>query len=331
LRRIIPAAFSEEKVMHARAKFLSLPILAFLLSAFVAANTPSPFTVHEVGSGVWAAIDNSAAQKARAGANAGFVIGSDGVLVVDTFENPAAAQELLNQIRQKTNLPIRFVVNTHYHLDHVAGNNIFAAAGATVLAQDNVRTWERTENKKFFGAKITPDQAKMVESLGLPSITYKDGVELYLGTRHVAVRSLPGHTGGDSAIYIPDANVVFCGDLFWNHTLPNLIDASTEPWLSTLDAMIQHHPAAIFIPGHGEVGRVQDVRDFRGYLSDLRTDVTQAQAAGKSRDALTDAVLPEIQQKYGSWDAFAFFAKPDIHYTDLELRGQKRIPQPAAQ
>lgn len=318
--------------MPARTKFLSLLIsaLALVATTAIAAGTPAPFTLHEVAPGVWAAIDNAAANGARAGANAGFVIGSDGVLVVDTFENPDAAKELLNQIRQKTNLPIRFVVNTHYHLDHVAGNNIFAAAGATILAQQNVRAWERTENKKFFGAKITDAEKTMVESLALPSITYTDGVELYLGTRQVIVRSFPGHTGGDSALFIPDANVVFCGDLFWNHTLPNLIDASTKPWIETLDAGIQHHPDAVFVPGHGEVGRIQDVRDFRDFLSDLRNDVAQAQAAGKTDDALTAMVLPEIQQKYSTWD-FIGFAKPDIHYTDLELRGQKQIPRPPAE
>ena len=319
--------------MRARTLVLSflIPALTLLAAAVVAADAPPPFVLHEIGSGVWAAIDNPAAQKARAGANAGFVIGSDGVLVVDTFENPAAAQELLNQIRQKTNLPIRFVVNTHYHLDHVAGNNIFAAAGATILAQENVRAWERTENKKFFGAKITPQQTQMVESLALPSITYENGIQLYLGTRQVIIRSLPGHTGGDSAIFLPDANVVFMGDLFWNHTLPNLIDASTKPWVESLDLAIQHHPGATFVPGHGEVGHLQDVKDFRGYLSDLRADVAQAQAAGESGDALVDSVIPEIQQKYGSWDAFAYFSKPDIHYTDLELTGKKRIPEPPAQ
>jgi len=317
--------------MPARTKFLSLLIsaLALVTSAAFAADTPSPFTLHEVAPGVWAAIDNPAAKAAQAGANAGFVIGSDSVLVVDTFENPDAAKELLNQIRRKTNLPIRFVVNTHYHLDHVAGNNIFAAAGATVLAQQNVRVWERTENKKFFGAKITDAEKTMVESLGLPSITYADGVTLFLGTRQVIVRSFPGHTGGDSAVFVPDANVVFCGDLFWNHTLPNLIDASTKPWIETLDAGIQHHSDGIFVPGHGEVGHVQDVRDFRDFLSDLRSDVAQAQGAGKTDDALIETVLPEIQQKYSKWD-FIDFAKSDIHYTDLELRGKKRIPQPPA-
>lgn len=318
--------------MRARTQVLSLLISVFALvtAAAFAADTPAPFTLHEVAPGVWAAIDDASAKAARAGANAGFVVGSDSVLVVDTFENPDAARELLNQIRQKTNLPIRFVVNTHYHLDHVAGNNIFAAAGATVLAQENVRAWERTENKKFFGAKITDAEKNTVESLGLPSITYTDGVTLFLGTRQVVIRSFPGHTGGDSAVFIPDANVVFCGDLFWNHTLPNLIDASTKPWIETLDAGIQHHPEGVFVPGHGEVGHVEDVRDFRDFLSDLRTDVAQAQAAGKTDDALIEMVLPEIQQKYGKWD-FIGFAKPDIHYTDLELRGLKRIPQPPAE
>ncbi len=313
-------------------KPLSLMIAAFVLAVaacFAApVDAPAPYTLHEVATGVWAAIDNPQAKSASSGANAGFVIGGDGVAVIDTFENPAAAQKLLDDIRAKTKLPIRFVVNTHYHLDHVAGNNIFAAAGATILAQDNVRTWERTENLKFFGEKITPQQKEFVESLGLPTVTYTDGVAIYLGTRQLFIRSLPGHTGGDSAVYVPDANVVFTGDLFWNHTLPNLIDASTKPWIATLDLTLAHHPQATFVPGHGEVGHAQDVRDFRGYLADLRAAVAQAQSAGKSDDALVNAVLAETQQKYGSWDSFQFFAKPDIKYTDDELRGRKRIPQP---
>lgn len=306
-----------------------LPILLIACAA-VAADNPSPFTLHEVAPGVWAAIDNPAAKAARSGANAGFIIGSDSVAVVDTFENPAAAQTLLGEIRKKTSLPIRFVVNTHYHIDHVAGNNIFAAAGATILAQDNVRAWERTENLKFFGPQIKPEQKQMVESLGLPTVTYKDGVNLYLGTRRVIVVSLPGHTGGDSVVFVPDANVVFTGDLFWKHTLPNLIDASTKPWVESLDALLSHHPEATFVPGHGEVGHAQDLRGFRDYLVALREAVGQAQAAGQSGDALASAVLAKLQPKYGDWDAFQFFAKRDIQFTDEELRGTKKIPRPPA-
>lgn len=312
---------------------MSLAIIFFMLafaSAVSAAGNPPPFTLHEVAPGVWAAIDNPAAKAASSGANAGFIIGSDSVAVVDTFENPAASQVLFDEIRKKTNLPIRFVVNTHYHIDHVAGNNIFADAGATILAQENVRSWERTENLKFFGPKISPEDKKMVESLGLPTITYKDGVDLYLGTRRVVVVSFPGHTGGDSVVFVPDANVIFCGDLFWKHTLPNLIDASTKPWIETLGTILVHHPEATFVPGHGEVGQAQDVRDFRDYLIALREAISQAQSAGQSGDALINAVLAKLQPRYGDWDAFSYFAKSDIQFTDEELRGTKKIPQTPA-
>ncbi|MGH9711635.1 MAG: MBL fold metallo-hydrolase [Candidatus Acidiferrales bacterium] len=313
-----------------RFKFPVFAVSICVLVCATAAQAPTPFTLHDLVNGAWAVIDNPAAKAARSGANAGFVIGSDGVAVVDTFENTGAAQALLDEIRKKTNLPIRFVVNTHYHLDHVAGNSIFANAGATILAQENVRSWERTENAKFFGLKITVQQKEQVESLGLPSITYKDGVTLYLDRRALVVRSLPGHTGGDSVVYDPTANVVFCGDLFWDRTLPNLIDASTKPWIETLDKLIADYPTATFVPGHGEAGHVQDVRDFRGYLMDLRDFIQKAQTDGKSGDALVDGVLAQLQQKYASWGFFAF-AKSDIKYTDAELRGEKRIPEPAVQ
>jgi glyoxylase-like metal-dependent hydrolase (beta-lactamase superfamily II) len=316
--------------MTMRFKFLVLAVSICILVCAGIAQAPAAFTLHDLGNGAWAAIDNPAAKAARSGANAGFVIGSDGVAVIDTFENVAAAQSLLDEIHKKTNRPVRFVVNTHYHLDHVAGNSIFANAGATILAQENVRSWERTENAKFFGPKITTQQKEEVESLGLPSITYKNGVTLYLDRRALVVRSLLGHTGGDSVIYDSSANVVFCGDLFWNHTLPNLIDASTKPWIASLDTLLADYPSATFVPGHGnEPGHAADVRDFRGYLVDLRAFIQKARADGKSGDALVDAVLPQLQQKYGSWNFFAF-AKSDIKYTDAELRGTKRIPEPPA-
>src|ERR1700722_5888207 len=110
-----------------------------LACARLSVADPAPFfTLHQLGQGVWAAISSP---EGKAGSNAGFVIGSDGVLVVDTFEDPAAAEALLKEIRTKTQLPVRYVVNTHYHLDHVAGNGVYKDAGAVILAQANVRTW----------------------------------------------------------------------------------------------------------------------------------------------------------------------------------------------
>ncbi|MGH9731132.1 MAG: hypothetical protein ACRD4A_05475, partial [Candidatus Acidiferrales bacterium] len=88
-----------------RFKFLVLAVSICILVRVSTAQAPSAFTLHDLGNGAWAAIDNPAAKAARSGANAGFVIGSDGVAVVDTFENVAAAQTLLDEIRKKINLP----------------------------------------------------------------------------------------------------------------------------------------------------------------------------------------------------------------------------------
>jgi glyoxylase-like metal-dependent hydrolase (beta-lactamase superfamily II) len=167
------------------------------------------------------------------------VIGPEAVLVVDTFESSAAAQKMLEAIREKTTLPVRYVVNTHYHLDHVAGNEVFAKSGAIVMAQDNVRSWMRTENLKFLVRRSHQSSGGGVDDLYLPDVTYAQGATAYIGiNRGEVLRVMPGHTGGDTIIYDAQANVVFCGDLFWNRALPNLIDASTKEWVETLNLLL---------------------------------------------------------------------------------------------
>ena len=310
-------------ILKGLAGLFLLPVI--VSAAAFPADAPL-YTLKQVGPGIFAAI---ATEHSRAGANASFIIGPNGVAVVDTFEDAAAAKKLLEDIQAKTNLPVKFVVNTHYHLDHVAGNGVFADAGASVVAQHNVRGWLRTENLKFFGDKITPEQRQMVESLALPDVVYQDALDLYLGTRLVKVRFYPGHTGGDSVVAVPDANVVMCGDLFWKRTIPNLIDASTKSWVETLEKLLAKYPTAVFVPGHGDVGGAADVQAFHDYIADLRSTIEQAQGVGKAGPNLMDTVFPIMQQKYGSWDFFNFFEKRNIEDTAAELKGVKRIPTPA--
>ena len=307
-------------------RFLCFAILGTTAVA-VRAQTPEslPFTLKAVGQGVYAAIDDA---KGDAGANAGFVIGDDGVLVVDTFENEKAARALLSEIRKLTPLPIKFVVNTHYHLDHVAGNKIFQDAGAVVVAHDNVRAWIHTENLKFFGKDIKPEQKAVVENLGAPNAVYQEAFTIYLGSRKIEVSHLLGHTGGDSVVHIPDAKVTFWGDLFWRKTLPNLIDATTMDWSKTLNPSGDWAKRfdGTEVPGHGDIGTIEDVKEFGGYLADLRALVSEAESQKKGGDELVRIVLPEITKKYGKWDFFEYFAKSNIKDMDAELRAVKRKP-----
>src|SRR4029077_4342970 len=286
------------------------------------------FTLKPLGNNVFAAIDKP---KSAAGSNAGFVIGDNGVAVIDTFEDEAAARQLLAEIQKLTKLPVKFVINTHYHLDHVTGNGVFAQAGAVIVAHKNVRAWIHTENLKFFGKDIKPDQKKMIEEYAAPEVVYESEIELYLGARRILVRFYPGHTGGDSVVTIPGAQVVFCGDLFWNKTLPNLIDASTDKWTATEAKLAAEAPKAAFVPGHGDVGNAADVLEFGRYLGDRRAMMVQPVNDGFMGDALVNAVLPGLKEKYGNWNFFDYFAKRNILDMAKELRGDKQVPKPAEQ
>jgi cyclase len=311
--------------MRTRTTALLSCVLLFS-SLAVAADAPD-FTVKKLADGVYAAVSPD---RSKAGSNAGFVVGDNGVLVIDTFQDVVPARDLLAEIRKITNLPIRFVVNTHYHLDHTGGNAVFAEAGATILAHHNLRGWLRTENLKFFGANPKPEDKTRVESLVLPDEVYSDAVDIYLGSRLIQVRYMLGHTGGDSVVIVPNANVVFGGDLIWQKHLPNLIDATTSDWVKTLEKLLADHPSATFVSGHGDVATPQDVRDFRDYLITLRDEIGKAQSAGKSGQELVDSVSAALKEKYGQL-GFQGFLPRNIQQTAAELAGTKKVPVPAGQ
>lgn len=285
------------------------------------------YRLQKIGDGVWAAI---ASDDGLAGGNAGFVIGDDGVAVIDTFQDPRPAQALLLEIRKLTPLPIRFVVNTHYHLDHVSGNGVFAAAGAAIVAHRNVRAWMRTENVKLLYPPVTPEKTALLRTLVLPTVVHDSHVDLYLGSRKLSVQYYAGHTGGDSVVRVPDARVVFCGDMLWKDHIPNLIDSATGAWVGSLDAMRKDYGQAVWVPGHGGVADARDVQTFRTYLVDLREGVRRERTAGHTGDAMTKALLPALRSKYGALGFFSDYAAAGIEQTDRELQGTKKVPAPLA-
>ena len=292
-----------------------------LLLLCVCSCAASDFALQKIGDGIWAAIVND---EGKAGGNAGFVIGDGGVLVIDTFQDPESATALLAEIRKITKLPIRFVINTHYHLDHVNGNDVFAAAGAVIISHKNARGWIRTENIKMIDPPVTAEKKARVQSIALPALVYDTALDLYLGSRRVNIRYYPGHTGGDSVVSVPDAHVVFCGDLLWKDHIPNLIDASTPQWIQTLDAMHRDYGESTWVPGHGGVANAADIVTFKKYLVDLRATVRKAN--GLTGDALVKAILPGLKSQYGKWGFFDDLAAANITDTAQELAGTKKLP-----
>ena len=315
----------------------------------VSPKADEDFQLVKVAEGVYAAIAKSGG---LASGNAGFVIGDDGVLVFDTFFTPAAIEELVSEIESLTKLPIKYAVNSHYHLDHTGGNQVLVERGVPIVAHANVMIWQTTKNKRFLPApedlqKRKADAAKQLSEtpedqkdkraqlerqirrydammsirLTNPTKTFSSGtLRLNLGKREVILATLPGHTGGDVFAYVPHANVVFTGDLGWSKTLPNLVDATVNDWIPTLDKMLAQYPAAKFVPGHGNVAEAADIRTFRHYLDDLRSRVGKGIADGFTVDqAKQQLTLPERYKTF----AFQNFATPNVEDMYKELKGTK--------
>src|SRR5437870_5723429 len=307
------------------------------------------FQLIKVAEGVYAAIAKSGG---LASGNAGFVIGDDGVLIFDTFLTPVAMEELIGEIQSLTKLRIKYAVNSHYHLDHTGGNQVLVERGVPIIAHDNVLIWQTTKNKRFLPApedlqKRKADAAKQLSEtpedqkdkraqlerqirrydammsirLTNPTKTFSSGtLRLNLGKREVILATLPGHTGGDVFAYVPHAKVVFTGDLGWSKTLPNLVDATVNDWIPTLDKMLAQYPTAKFVPGHGNVAETADIKAFRDYLDDLRSRVSKGIADGLTVDqAKQQLALPD---KYKAF-AFQNFATPNVEDMYKELKGTK--------
>ena len=333
---------------------LFIPGHAELKTQTATPKAADDFTVVKVADGVYAGIAKAGG---LATGNSGFVVGDEGVLVIDTFLTPIAAEELIEAIGTETKQPIKFAINTHYHLDHTGGNQVFAARSIPILSHDNVIGWQTTKNRRFLPAveelqkrrgdvarQLAETPADQVEKrtqverqlrrldamltihLTNPTVTFSVGsLQLHLGKREIILFTLPGHTGGDILAYIPDANVVYTGDMAWRKTLPNLVDATVNDWIPSLDTLLNKYPTAKFVPGHGDVATADDIREFRGYLDDLRSRVKKAIADGVTLDqAKQQLTLPEKYKSFG----FQNFATPNVEDMYKELTGTKSINRP---
>jgi len=285
------------------------------------------FKLEPLAPGVYAAID----QGGRAGANAGVIIGSEAIAIVDSFYRPAATRALLAEVRKLSPLPLRYLINTHHHIDHVAGNAELVAAGALVIAHRNVQAWQHGENLRLLGGeeKASAAARELLAALPQPQLSYEQALELELGGRKVLLRHYPGHTGGDTVVAVPDAQVLFAGDLFWRRSIPNLIDARSGDWIATLERLTRGRaPTTRFVPGHGEVGGSADVQAFRAYLTALRELAEQAWAQGLGGDEAQAQVLKALAERFGDWAYFKGLAAANARDALAEKAGSKRVPAP---
>lgn len=215
--------------------------------------------------------------------NAGVIVTPAGVVVVDALGSPAVAVDLLAAIRRVTPQPVRYVILTHYHADHVYGLQVFKDQGATVLAHEAGQEYLQSDTAQLRLQASRDSLAPAVDThtrlvpadrwLRTDEVLALGGVRLQL--RHVG----PAHTPEDLTVFVEGARVLFAGDLAFRGRIPYVGQADSRGWIAALSRLIDSAPAAI-VPGHGPMSTeaLADLRLTRDYLQYLRDTMGRAAA-----------------------------------------------------
>ena len=279
--------------------------LQFGLLLLLFAAMPALAAVHKISNDLYAYISEN-----DSSANSTFLVTPQGILVVDTGLNEQEGRKLLSEIRKISTLPVRYIVNTHYHPDHRGGNSV-VGPDATVIStvftmeQDvgRLQAYSSARDKIAFGGRLI----------------------LYLGGHPIEIYFPgPAHTRGDAIVYFPQEQAIATGDLFLNGSCPAMDDGDLENWIDALDEMLKM-PADTFVPGHFEVGGKEQLQHFRDYLAELRNQVARLFRSGSSlgeTQKRLDLHLYKDLRQFPQYEA-TFADNAAAYYHQLQQRSER--------
>jgi cyclase len=258
------------------------------------------------------------------GGNIAASVGDDGIVLIDD-ESAPLADKVQTALQGITDKPVRFVINTHYHGDHIGGNTHFFMKQATIIAHDNVRRRMKSGGSTGNGGSIH-FEAKPQPKDALPVITYDHAVTLHLNGEDIRVLHFSsGHTDGDSIIFFPKSNVVHMGDEFVTHFPFVDLEAggSLQGMINAVEYVIAHvQPDVKVIPGHGQVSSLGDLRAYLTMLKATRDAVAHAMKEGKTLDQMKLAKILDPWKRYSGE-----FVSEDAYLETLyiSVTGQKSV------
>ncbi len=234
-------------------------------------------------------LNDSITMLTGAGGNLALVVGKDSSFLVDD-QYEQMAPKIKAAIDAITKQPVRFVINTHWHMDHTGGNETMGKMDAVIVAHDNVR--KRMSAKQvvdFIGQTYEPSPDK-----ALPVVTFQDGVTFHLNGETIRVTHLPnGHTDGDAIVHFQKSNIIHMGDLFFNGFYP-FIDTysggSVDGVIAACDKVLaMADDATRLIPGHGPLARKADLQAYRDMLVATSQRIKAQMKEGKKMEDIIAA------------------------------------------
>lgn len=257
---------------------------------------------------------------------AGAVVGPNWAILIDTLALPEETLEVRNFIEQELQVPVRYIINTHYHADHTWGNCLIP--GATILAHSLCRelldTRGRASLESARSGSTTFRQIKIV----LPHITFSEGsLSLRVGKKTLTLMPLPGHSPDNIGVLVEEDRVLFAGDVFM--PLPYIVDGDPEDMLASLKKIGKLGLENV-IQGHGDIvlrGEIEGaIKDNVAYLSAIRKAVRKASRRKYPWDMLAEVTVEESGKSRVLIGGLA----EELHRRNLRALYEKMVGKPPA-
>ncbi len=240
--------------------------------------------------------------------NAYGILTEDGWVVIDSLSTPELAREFISLLKKEKNLPVKYLIVTHYHLDHWYGSSEFKKEGANIIAHKNLKSFyesgtalEVLENiKRTFGdifknVKLTP-----------PDFTVRDEITVSTGGKTFKIISMtPAHTNTDIVVYLPDEKLIFVGDLVFYNRIPFVGDsnASSKGWLEVLQKLKKLDVKKIF-SGHNYPLDKKAIDFTYEYISFIREQISKMKDEGMFYDEIKQRLQDTKYKKYPLYKEF---------------------------
>ncbi|MGC9420332.1 MAG: MBL fold metallo-hydrolase, partial [Rhodovulum sp.] len=276
----------------------------------------------EIGPGLWAFT-------AEGDPNSGVIIGDDAVMVIEAQATPRLAEKVIAEIRRVTDKPITHLVLTHYHAVRVLGASAFGAV--QVIMSDTARAMVAERGQEDWDSEFARfprlfQGHEGIPGLTWPTTTFTDRMSVWLGNRRVDILHLGrAHTAGDAVVWVPDAEVMFTGDIVEYHSACYCGDGHFRDWGRTLDAIAGFRPAAI-APGRGDalMGEAMVTRaidNTRDFIDSTYRPAARVAARGGSLKEAWEAVRAECDPKFADYAIYEHCLPFNVARAFDEARG----------
>jgi glyoxylase-like metal-dependent hydrolase (beta-lactamase superfamily II) len=273
--------------------------------------------------------ENLYAFTAEGDPNTGVIIGDDSVMVVDAQATPVMAQLVIDRIRGVTDKPIKYVTLSHYHAVRVLGASAYNASEIIASEKCQSMIYERGQedwDSEYGRFPRLFDAADSIPGLTWPTLTFQNRMTINMGKRRVELMHLGrAHTAGDIVAWIPDAQVMFTGDIVEYHSACYCGDGHFADWGTTLDAIAAYRPEAI-APGRGDalVGETmvnKAIENTRDFIASTYNPIAQVAARGGSLKDAWDACRAECDPKFSDYAIYEHCLPFNVARSYDEARG----------